>query len=182
MADGITVTITGIPVLDKKLAELEAKLQRKVLLQAAKRAAEPVLQSAQSLVPIRKRSDGTSGLLFNSLKIVTRSSKHRVGVRVQEGGKGFTGPTFYGSMVEFGHRMGKRPVEVKRLKGAAGRAFKKKDYALSLALHEKAQAMDKRSQVDAHPYMARAADANRAVVVEVFKSELAANIQKAIDG
>jgi hypothetical protein len=179
----IAASITGLPQLDAKLAQFAANVQWNILVAAAKRAAEPVLQSAQSKMPITRRGDGSSGLLFNSLQIVPlRAKKGIVGARVQEGGLGFyQGATFYGGFLEYGHRIGKRTAEVRKLKALAYKSFKKKQYALSVGFHELAASVDKRQTVDPHPYLAEAAAMNVLVVPPIFQAAIAEGIGKAME-
>jgi len=75
-----TVRIDGLADLNKKLLELEPKLQRKTLGKALKKAGQPVLEESKRLVPV------DSGRLRDALKLRSkgRSKKkpHRQSVSV----------------------------------------------------------------------------------------------------
>lgn len=78
-----------------------------ILTDAVEKAAQPMLERAIQLCPVK------TGNLKASLRIKVRKFKLKGGdigaaATVQIGGKDFTGKTFYGMFVEFGHVLGKR--------------------------------------------------------------------------
>lgn len=97
------IALTGIKAIDKGLAELEATLQRKALRTALREAAKLVTYESKQRVPVQ------TGVLEKSIK--SRSVAKRGGTRAQRRAMGvatvtsegwFTGPAFYGGMVELG--------------------------------------------------------------------------------
>ena len=97
--------ITGDKELDRKLAELPDKVERKVFRQAVREGAKQFLAPARALTPV------LSGQLAASLKVRAggRSRKFKgvsATVITEEGF--FRGKTFYGAFREFGHRVGPR--------------------------------------------------------------------------
>jgi len=93
----MNMTITGAKELERKLLGMEPKLGRKVVRQALRKAAKPILARAKALVPV------VSGALKKSLKIrALKRKKHRYGVMVATSEGWFKGDEFYGAFVEFG--------------------------------------------------------------------------------
>jgi hypothetical protein len=94
----IGISITGFPVIDRKLRDLEPKLARKLVRQSARKAAAPVLATAQA------RCKRRSGALAKSLKIraLKRTRKAVIGVRVVTGADFFKGEQFCGGQIEYG--------------------------------------------------------------------------------
>ena len=95
--------IEGVRKLERKLLKLEPKIGKKVVRQAVRKAAKPILAAAKSNVPVE------SGELKRNLKIkALKRKKHRFGVMIGTGLKWFTGDQFYAAFVEFG--TGTRPA------------------------------------------------------------------------
>lgn len=93
----MSVKIEGAKELEKKLLSFEPKLGRKIVRQALRKAAKPILAKAKSLVPVR------TGALKKSLRIrALKKRKHRYGVMVATSEGWFVGMEFYGAFVEFG--------------------------------------------------------------------------------
>ena len=89
-----------IELLAADLAKLPAEVQRKMLAPAMKDAAAPMLARAKELCPVR------TGRLRDSLHLSVRKTKFGVNAFIEIGPGHFRGKTFYGPMVEFGHKMG----------------------------------------------------------------------------
>ena len=91
------IKITGIKQIEKKLSGMETKIARKVVRQALKKAAKPILAAAKRNAPVK------TGALKKSLRVrVMKKKKHRYGVMVATSAKWFTGETFYAAFVEYG--------------------------------------------------------------------------------
>ena len=100
------LTIKGSRELERKLMGLERKAAKKVVRQALRKGAKIVHAAARQEVPVR------SGKLRKSLK-VRRAKKNRRGsyavmVTTGQNENMFTGETYYGAFVHYGHRVGKR--------------------------------------------------------------------------
>lgn len=100
-----------IATLDKKqleairrmLVQLPRKVRNKILRQELRKAAKALVEPSKAATPVR------TGRLRKSVKVRAAKVKGGVGVNVGYGEKNFTGQTFYGSFLEFGWRVGKRP-------------------------------------------------------------------------
>ena len=110
---GLTIKITGGAELERKLRELDTKVAGRIARQATRAGANAVLAEARRQSPVgRSRVLGgeahKAGTLRDSLKV--RSARNRGGVAyvVRTAAGDYRGQTFYGSFVEFGHKIGKR--------------------------------------------------------------------------
>lgn len=103
--------VEGAAELDAKLSALALKVQKKYLRTALRVGAKAMKPSIAQRTPVR------SGLLKKNLKV--RAGKRRkaggVSVLVSFGAKWFVGKTFYAGFVVYGHRIGKRSKEVRRV-------------------------------------------------------------------
>ena len=89
--------VTGDEQLDRTLAALEPKLQKRAIRKATRAASKQVLATARQRVP----SD--EGDLERSLKVrALKRSRNRVGHQVLVSDGLFEGDEFYGGFVEFG--------------------------------------------------------------------------------
>ncbi len=121
---GGNIRVIGARDLQEKLAKLEKKIANKILRQAVRDAAKPMLREAKANAPV-SNFDGPSGLskqavrqairddkkaglhypgmLRDSIKIkAMRSRKGRIGVTIATDKGLFKGETFYGGFQEFG--------------------------------------------------------------------------------
>jgi HK97 gp10 family phage protein len=100
-----SLTITGLDKLDAKLKQLGSDVARKIVVDALKAGAAPILAAAKSNV------NDNSGLLSSSLKIETIVSPSKGFAIARVGTKegDYKGETFYGAFLEWGHKRGKRP-------------------------------------------------------------------------
>ncbi len=90
--------ITGAKELQRRLRKLPRVVQRKLMREALRAAAAPVLAEAQRLVPV------DTGQLRSSLVIRAAKTKRRgsIGVQVQTRDGAFKGDEYYGAFVELG--------------------------------------------------------------------------------
>jgi len=106
MANKGNVIVTGDKALDKTMATMEAKIQKKVARHAMRVATRGViLPQALRRVPVGKASKGSRnpGALKKSLTVKAfKRSRSRTGVAVVAGDGFFQGETYYSGMVEFG--------------------------------------------------------------------------------
>ena len=104
MANKGNVIVTGDRALDKTMATMEAKIQKKVARHAMRVAAKSIiLPAAKRRVPV------LSGALKRSLKVkAMKRSRSRIGVAVEAGDGFFKGEQYYSGMVEFGWKDDKR--------------------------------------------------------------------------
>jgi HK97 gp10 family phage protein len=106
MIEPVTVTISGMDEIDRKLRELGPKLARRTMRKALKAAGEVFVAAQKMRAPVgpgRKtgRSQHPAGNLRDSIRSVTR-----VSARYEEGAV-LAGPTrhaFYAMFQEFGTR------------------------------------------------------------------------------
>lgn len=109
---GLTFELTGDKELDRKFAGLPARVERKILRQALRPAADMILLEAQTNMPI------VSGETRESLNVRaakrSRRNKNSVVIQVVTGQEFFKGKTFYAAMAEFGHRAGSRKLGASR--------------------------------------------------------------------
>jgi HK97 gp10 family phage protein len=98
MARGDGLLVTGDKELDKKLAGLTLKLQKKLTRQATRKAAkEIVLPAARANAPV------DTGELEESLKVrAIKRSRNRIGHMVTVGDGLGVGDTFYAAALELG--------------------------------------------------------------------------------
>jgi HK97 gp10 family phage protein len=86
----------GVPELQKKLAEMPTKMQKKTLRKAMKSAGQVVLGETISRAPVN------TGQLVASLALKAMARKFKVGVRIQTDEGWYQGDSFYGAFVELG--------------------------------------------------------------------------------
>lgn len=92
------VILTGDKQLDRRLKNLDAKLGKKVVRQATRKALRPVMLTTKRNAP------KDSGVLRKSVKIrALKRSRSRFGSRVSGiGGNNFAGTAYYGGFQEWG--------------------------------------------------------------------------------
>lgn len=94
------VIIKGFAEVEAALRELPKRVAKKVIQQALRKAAIPVLKAVQQATPV------DTGALLKSEKIrALKRSRKYFGISVILGSKKFyTGSAFYGAFVQFGHK------------------------------------------------------------------------------
>lgn len=100
------VIVTGDVELDKKLSQMEQKIQKKVARQSMRKAVKEIIVPAAK-AKVNKRS----GALGRSIKArAMKRSRSRVGVEARAGEGHFKGDQYYSGMLEFGtKKMRARP-------------------------------------------------------------------------
>lgn len=95
-------SVTGLPAVDRALAAVEPRVERRIVRRGARNAARPVLAMAKRLVPKR------TGALEKAIRLRaikrSRATKGLIGVSVLVSEGLFKGDQFYGGMVELGAR------------------------------------------------------------------------------
>jgi len=106
----IQVFAEGWEKVAADLRGLGKKLQNKVLRQALRSGARPILNAAKANIQSDNAPEWEdTGQLMRSIKIrAIKRSRNRVGIRVGTAEGWFRGNTFYGAFREFGHKIGKR--------------------------------------------------------------------------
>lgn len=105
----ITFRLTGDRLLDARFAALSRASQGKIIRPALRAASNEFLTAARANVPVK------TGALKRSLVVRSgKRSRRAIRVLVQTGAGFFTGPTYYGGFVEYGHRVGKRSLGMAR--------------------------------------------------------------------
>lgn len=100
----LSMRLDGAAAAIKSVDGLGKKLGTKIVRNAIRGGAKITLAKAKALAPV------DTGLLKKRLKIKTmKRKKGRIGLTVATSTKEYTGKTFYAPMVEFGHKVGKRP-------------------------------------------------------------------------
>lgn len=92
--------VTGIDEIDRRLKDLEPKLQRKVIRQAMREGMKLVRDEAKRNAPVR------TGMLRRAIKVrgATKPRRGVVQVEVRVGEGDFKGKTFYAAFVEYGSK------------------------------------------------------------------------------
>lgn len=85
---GNTAVIEGVAEARRKFSDLEAKAQRSVLRQAAKRAAKPVVEEAKRRAPVDSSNEGD---LAGSIGSKSRTRKGEIIIDVSYGKDEFWG-------------------------------------------------------------------------------------------
>lgn len=151
------IEIEGFDGLIAALRRLDFAVEKKLLKSAVERGAGPVLARAKMLCPV------DTGKLRESLRLDVKAIRGQgVEAVVVCGGAAFTGPTFYGMMVEYGHVLGPR---------VKGRFKGTNDERLAAA------AASGRKIVPPHPFIRPAFDENKesaaAIAIKVIGDGLA---------
>ncbi len=93
----ITVVVTGVPAIDRRLRRVEGKVGRKVVRRALRRGAKLVAQEAKRRAPRR------TGALSKSIKVrAGKRSRRAISINAIIGKGFFKGETFYAGFIEFG--------------------------------------------------------------------------------
>jgi HK97 gp10 family phage protein len=96
------VKISGLQHVKKALSELAPKVEKKVIRDAIRTAAKPILAEIKNLVPV-----GETGDLKKSLKIrvVKKKKKGTIAFLIGSSAKGFrNSEQYYGAFLELGTR------------------------------------------------------------------------------
>lgn len=109
--------LRGGDKLIRQLRRLESNVQKKYVRKALRAGAKPIAKIAKATAPVK------SGRMKKGIRVrVGRSRKGVISVLVSLAKKWFTGPTFYGGFVVFGHKIGKRQSRGKGAKASDTRA------------------------------------------------------------
>ena len=83
--------------LNRKLKQLESKIEKKLVRQALRAGAKVVAEEAKQLAPV------DTGELKSKIKVwALKRSRKRIGVLVGTSAKEYTGDQFYAAFVEYG--------------------------------------------------------------------------------
>lgn len=107
---GLSVTVTGVGAIDRRLKRLEPKLQKKVIRKAMREAMKIVQKEAKSNARAAfaspTPSGGTSkstGATVRGIKVrATKGGRKRVGIDVRVNGGAYVDKTFYAAFHEWG--------------------------------------------------------------------------------
>ncbi len=148
------IEVEGLEELVSALKQLPEKLERQVLRRAIKTAALPMLARAKELCPVE------TGRLRDSLRLRMRANKKKgVAALIEIGPGAFKGDTYYGAMVELGHKTGRRPR-------SALEAFRQ-------------EFTGSRKQVAAHPFLRPAFDSMREQVAAAAIDGIGVGLEEA---
>jgi HK97 gp10 family phage protein len=89
--------------LKRMLVVVPKKIRNKILRKELRAAAKALIAPSKSATPVK------TGTLRKSVKARSARSRKAVAMRVGFSDKAFTGDTFYGSFLEWGWQVGKRP-------------------------------------------------------------------------
>jgi HK97 gp10 family phage protein len=199
----VSIKVTGFKELDATLKTLDLQVQKTIVRDALKIAAEPTLHAARANAPRDK------GLLVASLVLKSgfAAKKGTMTVRVEAKGGDYKGETFYASFVEYGHWTGARAQTADAVakgitrqltkdsraarslgagKGLAakGTTFRARQEAFFRAEGQRrAQAVaasHTRKWVEPDAFMRPAFDANKLAAVEIFKVHVGKGIEAAL--
>jgi HK97 gp10 family phage protein len=150
--------IEGAKQLDKKLIALGPRIAKKVVRQAIRPAAKGIQRTAQANAPV------DTGALKKSIKVrALKRSRTRIGITVATNSSDnlFKGKEFYGGLLEFGFRRGKRTNAIKQAQ--------KKGKVLE---------SDNRPLVPPRPFMKPAFDSNRDRAGQMIVDNLRSGIER----
>lgn len=101
--------VQGLQEATQALRELDRKAQKRIVRKALRAGGKVIQDKARTEAPTR------TGALKRNVKIRGgRASKGSVALNIGIGARDFTGKTFYGGFVQYGHRIGKRALGSKR--------------------------------------------------------------------
>jgi HK97 gp10 family phage protein len=101
--------VRGGKALAAKLRKLPNKISNKIQRKGLRAGAKLIQRAAKKLAP------KDTGLLRSSLRVrAGKPRKGKVAVRVMTGEGDYKGETFYGSFLEYGHRLGHRKLGSQR--------------------------------------------------------------------
>jgi len=151
----ISVKVSGLDDLRKKLEKLSGDEQTTIMQQAFEKGANVILNTAIQLCPV------ATGELRNSITTKTSKRKGNVSVRVGilGGGHKYKGQFFYASFQEYGHYAGKRN-------------------ALSKVTDSKKQGRGGRKWIDGRHFLRQAAQAHKTDVPTQIVTGIAAGIER----
>lgn len=113
--------VTGVEDIDRKLADLEGAIAKKIFRKAIREAARPMLQQVKANAPVG------SGELKKSIKLrAIKRSRVSFGMRIGTDAGDYQGKQYYAPMVELGHKHGKRGLPNR--KQIPGRHFIRKAF------------------------------------------------------
>jgi len=102
-------SLLGIGELEKALEEFGLRAAKRILKKALKEAIPITAIAADRLVPVE------TGALREAQRIEPmREKKGKFGFRLKSGWENYTGETFYGAFLFYGHRQGKRSLGLRR--------------------------------------------------------------------
>lgn len=126
MADGIKIDISGDKAIMRKLGALPQKVEKKVITQAVRKAAKPILAQMKANAPVK------SGAMKKGIKTKVLPRKQGMFRMIVGISKKWVVGKFYGAYEEFGHKTGspkqKSKAPRKPIKGGhyAEEAYKSK--------------------------------------------------------
>jgi HK97 gp10 family phage protein len=179
-----SIKLTGGEELERKLAELDKKVARKISSKAVRAGAKIILAEAKRRAPVGtdgKASSGKkhkAGTLKRSLKV--RSAKKRNGTirfQVQTKDGDYKGEAYYGAFVNYGHKTGSRKA-IKRSKvGSLARSKGQRGRTKGVY-----QVSDTRRQIPGNPFMLAAFLAKKQQATDAITSTIQTGIAEAIGG
>ena len=109
MSDGLVdIKLIGFDELERDFHRLKFSIQKRIFRNAMAKAVEPVAAAARTLVPV------DTGRLRDSIATRVITSRGKILGQVYCGDEMFKGDQYYAGMVEYGHRIGKRPKSIMR--------------------------------------------------------------------
>lgn len=133
---GLAVAVTGVPEIDRRLKQLEKKVQKKVITQAM-RAGMKIIQKdvkARARKVFAGPGSKSTGATVRGVKVrATKRSRKRFGIDVRINGGAYVDKTFYAAFHEYGtRRMKARPIMAPSFR-ANGKAVRDEILRLTLA-------------------------------------------------
>lgn len=173
--------------IKRTLGLLPKNLQRKIIREEARSAGKMILAQTKANAPVK------SGQLRRAIKLrALRKSRTRVGVTIILGDRDVrstrkrkqsaTGvnqkDTYYGAFVEYGHRVGKRPRDVRSFRVKSIRLRRRGQTQLADQFLEEANRRDPRPFVEGRHFLKRAADSIGPTALNQFADRVAARIEQ----
>lgn len=156
-----TVKMEGLRELDAALAQLPKSTARSVLRRALKKAAQPVADAADRMVPVK------SGGLKASLSVAGRT-------------RNLTGLKEYGQTLKAGGSREEAVGALRSARRAAGGGGSRAEIDVRYTAPHAHLLEFGTVKMPAHPYLRPAWDGNKQAALESVKTELASEIEKAV--
>lgn len=186
----VRVSFDGLSHCKEALEALPDDIQRRVLRFAMRKAAQPIVQRAQSLAPVE------TGKLRDSIALAPLRRKKRsgiVGISVVPGKKWYTGQQYYAAFIEFGfkklpsyrgkdgkwytvHRRGRKRKEGGSSEDTGPEWKRFKNWA---SLGRFRMAAKRTTEIPPRPFLRPAMDQAKPEVMSIFRDEIGKGVARA---
>lgn len=188
MAVAVVAVLDGASELQRALKALSEATARRLTRGALKAAAEPIKDAIKAAAPVgdyggrlKKRSRNVwlpAGNLRDSIDV--RPGRYRRGYGPSVIVAAFQGrEIFYAPFVEFGHGIGKRTKDVRKIQAALLKATRRNS-AQAASIKKALDVTDRRGRVPPHPFVRPAVEATKQTARAIFRDALADGVRREI--